>query len=1364
MANTQLDFFPLGEGRCQADADEYNIQYPQWITKLGYQQGHWNDMTRPGPDELHVLVAIQDTMPDETIRRAVALSYQPQFLQDIEAAQQITYDAVMFASLAHTLSVASGIEIVTNDTTMQAGDTINLTAVLYDQFGKPIEDDGTLAQIRWEIHPSSRREGDGLVDATGDTASFTATRAHRSVRITASFDDDENRLMDEAVITIVPAPAHHLVIEGNRDGILSPHEDNPVGGRGYMRFSTTDTTKLAWAVIRDRFGNYVENSQSTLWDTLSPGGIVSAQAQDQSTGEGLITKLGPDGSGYVFARSNEYEGALFSDTIQVEVDKIEYESLRILSYESGQTFEVETLVVVTGRDTSLIVQGYRSDLQSWEEVPGNWSLSAQLRTDAAPPQAQAVWEFFSPVDTGSGVISAEYEELQAHIPAIFLPGQPGLLELYPRAGSPDEQTPYAPYLSGIADTIEAGESFEAWAKMFDINGIWLPEYETDSAKANLIRWQVSTDEEVEYTAEGARFSLVSTRAYRTINITASVIANGTTMSRTISVYITHGKPDHLVIEASATIANMINDDPINEITIDSTESSRNVFAILRDVFGNFAGYSTNTVWQSTDSDIFTAAAGEARDVGEGVASRVSDGNAQMIAIDGENEQLTDTISVTVQSYYYKELRIVNEMGDTLDTLRMNTNQETTLVVIGLRSDIDDQDVWERVQARWSNSDNLQITPTAPQLSSQWGFSPSDTASSGRIKVSQNNALTRPFSTHVIFDPGPPTQISIDILTPPDNRIAGEPIEALISIENEDGKVPGNLCGSAVFDDLLKDTSQNGEIYQPYVIIDGDTVLLSEVSELCFDGGNAIVDLVLFYAPPENRHTVSVSFSNESVPGLNDSERMVLNPGPVDSINLVQNNEKPFPGDTLVLDFDDGKSIRSIGFDQYGNYIGPTPAVWSTDGDIPKYSSSERMTQIYYQVSSILYEKSGIIIAKYDESIGDELPVRIRPQPAQLTQAYTRDNDGNGYLDAIDIVFNKEITFPDSFDMSNFVVEFDTEDYGTVYWEVQGISPSPGSEDSIFTLRLIENQDSMDGAPQTDWKPELSIHNAPDFGTISFDCLDGAGPVVWKVVRQVSGDGNRTKDKIMVEFSEDIVGSDGISIPLTTRPSDLFEVWVDSAGSINRMDLLNGIQSLSSSNARQIEFYMTNNGELTSYNLISINENSDLLVDNSEQRNRPHSNNRPTRLIVVGRAAELTVGPNPLRPTFAHSFDDLQAQEPSIAFDWTTRGGGVFVANIIVPGSDSTLSKSIMEFDIKGSLMVFDAIGNLVYTRKATRDELVEPISNRRWIPGTTEQLVFYWNGITDQDRAAAPGIYRTIMYLEIDGEQLKLSTNLGIGR
>jgi hypothetical protein len=86
------------------------------------------------------------------------------------------------------------------------------------------------------------------------------------------------------------------------------------------------------------------------------------------------------------------------------------------------------------------------------------------------------------------------------------------------------------------------------------------------------------------------------------------------------------------------------------------------------------------------------------------------------------------------------------------------------------------------------------------------------------------------------------------------------------------------------------------------------------------------------------------------------------------------------------------------------------------------------------------------------------------------------------------------------------------------------------------------------------------------------------------------------------------------------------------------------------------------------------------------------------------------------------------------------------------------------FKITGALMIYDAVGNLVYSRKNDRDLVPPSWHATNWVPGEMRQLIFYWNGISDQDFKAAPGIYRIVVFLKYGTQSSKYVGNMGIQR
>lgn len=309
LKDTLINFFPFGEGRCQADADRYDVLYPNWITMLGYQQGYWDGEAQPGANELNVLVAIQDTTSQGLIRRAVALSFQPSFLENGLASQQITYDAIMFASLAHTLTIINEIKISVSSDTINAGETAHVSAEIFDQRGISLTE--LLPEVQWQI--VNPEPGDSISASTGGTTSITGTKAWRNTTIEASVKDPitGSLISATAEITIMPGDPHHLdILITNIVTANMLNDNNP---RETVKLSRTNPSVTLYSVVRDRFNNFVSSSDQdlTTW-TSADASIARASGQSRNASAGTVSLSG-NGSTTVCVA----EGSLIPDTASV---------------------------------------------------------------------------------------------------------------------------------------------------------------------------------------------------------------------------------------------------------------------------------------------------------------------------------------------------------------------------------------------------------------------------------------------------------------------------------------------------------------------------------------------------------------------------------------------------------------------------------------------------------------------------------------------------------------------------------------------------------------------------------------------------------------------------------------------------------------------------------------------------------------------------------------------------------------------------------------------------------------------------------------------------------------------------------------
>lgn len=314
LKDTIMQFFPFGAGRCQADADKYNTLYPSWITMLGYQQGYMDKKAQPGPNELNVLVAIQDTTEKDIIRRAVALSFQPSFLQNKAAAEQIIYDAIMFGSLTHTLSVANRLSIRPSSNEAQAGKDLTLYAEIFDTKGNPMTE--LQHFVQWEILKTD--QDDKITTSIGDSTVYSATKAWRTVTFRAWVTDFETGalLQDTLTIPVTPGAPHHLDIQKTTAVTESMLHKNTDPVTVHLSLNTLSDT--LYAVVRDTFNNFIRFSDSTVtfWQSNKPE-ITAVTGTPSMKFTGVVTMIRA-GNTYI----EVFENYLIADTAFIQTDAV----------------------------------------------------------------------------------------------------------------------------------------------------------------------------------------------------------------------------------------------------------------------------------------------------------------------------------------------------------------------------------------------------------------------------------------------------------------------------------------------------------------------------------------------------------------------------------------------------------------------------------------------------------------------------------------------------------------------------------------------------------------------------------------------------------------------------------------------------------------------------------------------------------------------------------------------------------------------------------------------------------------------------------------------------------------------------------
>jgi len=706
----------------------------------------------------------------------------------------------------------------------------------------------------------------------------------------------------------------------------------------------------------------------------------------------------------------------------------------------------------------------------------------------------------------------------------------------------------------------------------------------------------------------------------------------------------------------------------------------------------------------------------------------------------------------------------------LDSLAITTNDDTTLRVIGRRSD---DSTWMDIKTEWVTSEGLVTDPAAPEKSHSWTFSPS-TPGTGWISVTLNNDSTQLDSIWVDFAPGPVTNVSFTITTPPEERQAGVPISGVISISNENGLFPGDTSFAVRISDLLGD---GGRDSLPRIIVDGQDYPLDSLVNLTFNNGIDSIDIVLYYVPENETDLHELVAEVGDVEGHTDP--FSISPGPLTRLVMETSEGDTLPPDTTLRSPREFLYIFSAGYDGYGNRLGHVISNWTilpygNENPLHPLTRAEATKRIYYGTDDVEFDEHGSIRAEHIDSatICDTLRLTVLAPPAGISEAITRDTDGNGFLDRIDVSFTKFVTLDaDSLSMSL------VGESGSLEWGIRYVLSSQGDtlmqgdtlNDTSFTL-ILQEQETSDA--QTSLTPLLTMAGIADVDSQAvhgITTIDGAGPVIWRVeLHRSSSETDRRDDVVIVRFSEDITGGNG-TFNIVNDPGLVFTVWIEEDDSLVEVaGFLDGIENFNSQieGDNILKFNVQNNGELTSEHFFNItvypsHGDSNYHVLDKAEENPPVEDNKKVRVVVrLATIRSLSVGPNPARATYTGGTELTVTYTPS---SQQTRPDaesveGVYLAFplFVYTGEEPD------EFDV--TIKVYDMAGNLVNSA-----ELEKVIQNghipAHFFDGGIHNYSVFWNGLNAKGMKVSPGIYRIIMDVDYIGSRVKdqvYTGNVGI--
>lgn len=935
------------------------------------------------------------------------------------------------------------------------------------------------------------------------------------------------------------------------------------------------------------------------------------------------------------------------------------------------------------------------------------------------------------------------------------------------------------------DTIAAGVGYNLTAQVFtdrQPGGLHAPgldpftqwSWETVNADPGAASFQ---------TPSGASNVFTATRAYDLYRIIGTFVDTGNAsnvLRDTLLVYVKPGPAAQIVIEGDTVITDGELRDPseLDLVFMDSSTTEAYAVAVARDAYGNFVRLSNPdaTAWNLVGAAIATVNPVATRAY-YGHIQRLADGTTRVEAV--EAGLTPDSVDVEITSGTVLAVRFIDTTtGLPVTAIDITTDDDLPLQLQVILST--NPGVWQNGTGAWTltaTSGTLEYAGAEPPAAGGfWRYSPT-TPGTGQL-CALSGGTQGCVDVNVV--PAPPSSAYMTLLTPDSLRIAGETLLVEVRIENLDGPVPGQYCfgpPNTTPQALYADQLRSPDPLQPLpevindwgsAIVNASFVTGASTITQCFNNGVDTVKFVLYYAPlDQTPHVLSGQFQSPTGTLIASTQPFVLHPAALDHMDFTSDDKgQNVLSDTIRLGPEDFQIIFAMGYDRFGNVIGPTDSRWTRDNNLPPPTTATT-DRLYIDATQISSDMQYNLTARsiVDTSKTTTALVIIQGPEPQVTRVLTLDTNSNGLLDAVQIS-TAGIVDLSAVDLATFQAGFDLSYFGS-RWTYTGLIGQNGTmQDSVFILSLAEAHSDQ---PQTGWVPTYTVNNVPGLANqlVPVDSRDGAAPVIWRVVKIIDPNGDPTKDVYQVVFSEDAYSSTGSDISLFTPPESLFvayQLQIDGTDStyVPLDGIFLGVEGLTAvldttlpgtnDAVSMVEFRLDNGNTLYANHFLNIRTNPSVQVQDAAvpDPNQPTLDNQLVRVVPVGDPVfEPVAYPNPSGADPAAY--DLEpgvlsaAHQEGVSNDllYGEISGGFGVTFTIVVPDTLTCKEPIKVYrriyDISGNLVNEAYEGDLLLTMQGGSIE----IEGGKVIP-----VEMYWSGLNQKGMPVAPGVYREVLYLD----------------
>jgi fibro-slime domain-containing protein len=243
--------------------------------------------------------------------------------------------------------------------TIKAGDTALIIGTVVDKNGKEmlIPSDS----IRWTQVQSNIKPGDQIVIPMNDTTKFTGTVAYRRIGIIGAYRSGTITIIDTAWIYIKPNDPSQVDIDLQnttaltRNEVVSRIDTFSVRPQQTITLTIGQNSAYAYAVLRDRYGNYCWLADSSGWVSLNTA-VAGVSFVTNGAFEGVVARATGARTGTTSVIVSQ--GQLKPDTAQVILVADTLIALRLVNV-ANPNVALDTVILTADSSITVKVQGIR---------------------------------------------------------------------------------------------------------------------------------------------------------------------------------------------------------------------------------------------------------------------------------------------------------------------------------------------------------------------------------------------------------------------------------------------------------------------------------------------------------------------------------------------------------------------------------------------------------------------------------------------------------------------------------------------------------------------------------------------------------------------------------------------------------------------------------------------------------------------------------------------------------------------------------------------------------------------------------------------------------------------------------------------